>query len=301
MNYSLFKNVFFENIFLLYKLAIQTPDNVLSIKNNYNTKKKNLLENLNFLIKINFFKINDSRISIYTKNEDKFKQEVLNLILKAPEYGVCLKNYLINFDNSETNNFNFSPSRSYNYETSDLRDLLITFGYIKNIENKFVLLKPEILDQFKKIKFSPEELEKRLISQRIIGLKAEKLIFENEKKILNENNINEAPIHIANEDVSAGYDILSFRKERNKTNKIFIEVKAVSLSDYQFHLSTSEYQTAIKFGPNYFIYLLPVDDSLPEEFDINKLIQINNIKENLFENKIEWKVSSDGYLIKKNL
>ena len=216
MNYSLFKNVFFENIFLLYKLAIQTPDNVLSIKNNYNTKKKNLLENLNFLIKINFFKINESKISIYSKNEDKFKQNILNLILKAPEYSVCLKNYLINFDNSETNNFNFSPSRSYNYETSDLRDLLITLGYIKNIENKFVLLKPEILHQFKKIKFSPEELEKRLISQRIIGLKAEKLIFENEKKILNENNINETPIHIANVDVSAGYDILSFRKERNK-------------------------------------------------------------------------------------
>jgi hypothetical protein len=112
--------------------------------------------------------------------------------------------------------------------------------------------------------------------------------------------INKKPIHISIRDVSAGYDILSFRKENDKVKEIYIEVKAVSLSDYQFHLSTSEYQTSIKFNPNYYIYLLPVDYSLTECFDLNSLLKINKIKENIFENKIDWKVLSDGHLITKN-
>ena len=300
MNYSLFKNIFYENILLLYQLATLTPDNILSIKNNYNTKKKNLLENLNFLIKINFFKIDNNRINIFSKNEKNIKEDILKLILKSPEYGICLKNYLMNFKKNDSDIFKFIPSRAYNYETSDLRDLLITLGYIKNFNTEFRLLKSEILNQFRKLKFSPAELEKRLLNQKIIGLKAEKLILKNEITLLKEFEIKELPVHVANEDVSAGYDILSFRKINSKISEIFIEVKAVSLSNYQFYLSSSEYQTAMKLNPYYYIYLLPVDYSLPNEFDLKKLVQINNIKENLFENKIEWKITSDGYLIKKN-
>jgi hypothetical protein len=143
-------------------------------------------------------------------------------------------------------------------------------------------------------------LEEKLLNQKILGNNAEKLILENEKSFLINSGIDKKPIHIAMEDVSAGYDILSFRKENDIIREIYIEVKPVSLSDYQFHLSTSEYQTALKFNSNYFIYLLPVDYSLYEGFDLNRVLRINNIKENIFENKIDWKVASDGYLITKN-
>ena len=301
MNYNLFRNIFYDNILLLYQLAKETPNNILSIKNNYNREKKNLLENLNFLIQINFFKINGININTDTDNEEKLKKNIIKLILKEPEYGLCLKNYIMNFTNVDSNFPSFIPSRSYNYETSDVRDLLITLGYVKNFNKEFKLIKPEILNELTKIKYSPAKLEKRLLDQKILGLNAEKFVLLNEKTLLKKLGIKKEPIHVALDDVGAGYDILSFRNIDNKIKEIFIEVKAVSLSNYQFHFSTSEYQFSIKFDPYYYIFLLPVDYSLPGHFDLNNLLKINNIKENLFENKIDWTISSDGYLIKKKI
>lgn len=300
MNFEIYKNIFFENILLLFKLSKVSPDNVLSVKNNYNRQKEYLLENLNFLIKLNFIEINENNIKSPNIEEKDIGETLINLILKNPEYGSCLKNYLINFKSEKNENPSFSPSRSYNYETSNLRDFLITIGYIKNINDQFVLLKKKILDKFKTLKLSPEALEKKLLNQRILGLNAEKIILGKEILITKKQGIQKKPIYIALEDVSAGYDILSFRKENDKIKEIYIEVKAVSLSNYQFHLSVSEYQTALKLNPNYFVYLLPVDYSMKEGFDLKSLVKINNIKENIFENKIEWSVGSDGYLIIKN-
>jgi len=300
MNFEIFKNIFFENILLLYRLGKETPKNILSVKNNYNRQKGFLLENLNFLIRINFFIIKDSEISITINEEKKIPSYLIDLIMKDAEYGACLKNYLMNFKTNDYGNPSFVPIRFYNYETSYLRDFLISLGYIKNNKKEFQLLKPEILNVFRNFKLTPEFLEKKLLDQKILGLNAEKLIIEYEKFFLINLDIDKKPIHISTEDVSVGYDILSFRKENDIIKEIYIEVKAVSLSNYQFHLSTSEHQTALKYNHNYYIYLLPVDYSLLEGFDLNSLLKINNIKENIFENRIEWKVNSDGYLITRN-
>lgn len=300
MNFQIFKNIFFENILLLYKLGKDTPNNILSIKNNYNRQKNYLLENLNFLIKINFFTIKNNTIIININEEEKIGPYLIELIMKDVEYGSCLKNYLVNFKINDYDLPSFKPIRFYNYETSYLRDFLISLGYVKKNKKVFQLLKPEILNFLKNFKLSPQALEEKLLNQKILGNNAEKLILENEKSFLINSGIDKKPIHIAMEDVSSGYDILSFRKQNDIIREIYIEVKAVSLSDYQFHLSTSEYQTALKFNSNYFIYLLPVDYSLYEGFDLNRVLRINNIKENIFENKIDWKVASDGYLITKN-
>ena len=64
------------------------------------------------------------------------------------------------------------------------------------------------------------------------------------------------PLHIALTDVSAGYDIQSIKLINDKIEKVFIEVKAVSLSDYKFYLSTLEYETARQYKEKYYIYLL---------------------------------------------
>ena len=83
-------------------------------------------------------------------------------------------------------------------------------------------------------------------------------------------------------------------------DKIFIEVKAVSLSNYKFHLSVLEYQTAINLKEKYYIYLLPVDHSKPDNFDIENLLRINDLNKNIFNNKISWKLENDGYIVSKN-
>ena len=106
--------------------------------------------------------------------------------------------------------------------------------------------------------------------------------------------------HVALRDVSAGFDIQSYEKKKEKINKIYIEVKAVSKSNYKFYLSMQEKQTAIKFKDKYYIYLLPVDLSNPEKFNFEKLLKINNINNSIFKNKVDWKVENDGFVIFKN-
>ena len=106
--------------------------------------------------------------------------------------------------------------------------------------------------------------------------------------------------HVALRDVSAGFDIQSFEKKGESIDKIYIEVKAVSKSNYKFHLSIQEKQTAIKLKDKYYIYLLPVDRSNPEKFNYDKLLKITNINKSIFQNKIEWKVENDGFVIFKN-
>ena len=106
------------------------------------------------------------------------------------------------------------------------------------------------------------------------------------------------PVHIALTDVSAGYDIQSFKLVNDKIVKVFIEVKAVSHLDFKFYLSALEYATAMQHKEEYYIYLLPVDHSKSSGFDIKKLIIINNIHNNIFKNNL-WHSQSDGYLINK--
>jgi hypothetical protein len=65
-------------------------------------------------------------------------------------------------------------------------------------------------------------------------------------------------------------------------------------------LSVLEYQTAINLKEKYYIYLLPVDRSKSDNFDINNLLRINDINKSIFNNKISWKMENDGYIFSKN-
>ena len=61
-------------------------------------------------------------------------------------------------------------------------------------------------------------------------------------------------------------------------------------------LARPQYDIAKK---NYYVYLLPVDYSKPDKFDIDKLLKINDLKKNIFEEKSTWSVINDGYIISK--
>ena len=65
---------------------------------------------------------------------------------------------------------------------------------------------------------------------------------------------------------------------KGELKEIYIEVKAVSSSNYKFHLSPGEYQKATQNLENYFIYLLPVDHSIDEKFNYEKILKINNLQ-----------------------
>ena len=86
---------------------------------------------------------------------------------------------------------------------------------------------------------------------------------------------------------------------KGELKEIYIEVKAVSSSNYKFHLSSGEYQKAIQNLENYFIYLLPVDNSTDEKFNYEKILKINNLQSNILDNKNYWSHESDGFVVFK--
>ena len=74
-----------------------------------------------------------------------------------------------------------------------------------------------------------------------IGLAAEEFIFKREIEKVHKINKQLNVEHTALTDVSAGYDILSYNKNEEK---IYIEVKAVSSSNFKFYLTSNEFNTS---------------------------------------------------------
>lgn len=296
MNFELFQNIYYENLLNLYSLAKLNASNLDVVKKTYSRNNKYFQENLNFLINIKLFEINKNQIRIAQNKSKEFKELILSSIFNHPDYALCIKSYLLNFQKQVEEEYTFKPDYYYNNLTSHLRNFLITTKYIKNKNGNYIILDEDLLKRFKKKQFSPHQLKKILVEKELIGLAAEQVVYNYEKNRIKKFGNNLIVDHTSLKDVSAGYDIQSYEGK----DKIFIEVKAVSLSNYKFHLSVLEYQTAINLKEKYYIYLLPVDHSKPDNFNIDNLLRINNLNKNIFDNKVSWKMENDGYIITKN-
>ena len=299
MSFDVFENISFEKLNSLYELSKNNSRDISNLKLAYSRNNDFLQENLNFLIDIDILQIQNNNILTNENQYDNFKNLVFNKISKKPIYASLIKNYLENFIINSENQFSFKPDDYYNRVTSDLRNFLISMNVLKLVDDNYIILDKNIFSFFKKTQFSPQQLKKKIEQQEKIGLDAEKLIFQNELENIKKIDKNLSPDHVSLRDVSAGYDIQSYESYNNKIKKIFIEVKAVSKSNYKFHLSVQEIQTANNYKDSYYLYLLPVDYSKQEKFDLSKIIKINNINKNILQNKINWKIDSDGLVITK--
>ena len=297
MSYELFEKIDYKFLSDLYDICKRTELTEL-VKIEYSKKNKHLRENLNFLIDINLLRVDGNNILIDNLNNFNFDKLLFTKISKKSDYGQCLKEYLLNFINFN-DAYVFKPESLYNNFTSDIRNFLISSKKIDYKDGYYIILDETILELIKKKEFHPNDLEKTLNEKKQLGNEAEKLIFLKEQEKVSKIKSFLEVDHVALRDVTAGYDIQSFCKNDDKIEKIYIEVKAVSKSNYRFHLSVQEKQTAIKFKDKYFIYLLPVDRSLPEKFDYDQLLKITNIDKSIFNNKLEWKIENDGFIISK--
>ena len=296
MNFDLFENINFQNLEKLYVLSLEDRD-TSDIKLNYLRDHTHVRENLNFLFENGIFENDGDKVKVSKDKTKSFKEILINEIFRKNNiYFVLLKQYLQNFTLDKDNKFKFKPDKYFNYQTSDMRNFLISLGIIKNENDEYIILNNEILDKIKKQKKSPLKLKEELRSKEQLGLDAEKLVYENEVSKVKKIDKTLKVIHIALEDVSAGYDIQSYNENREK---IYIEVKAVSKTNYQFHLSPNEYNISKIYNHNYYLYLLPVDLSNSKKFDYDKILMINNIKDNLIDNSNIWKTENDGFLISK--
>lgn len=295
MSSKIFENINFENLNNLYELSIKGYNDISDIKINYSKNFINLQENLNFLLELNIFKISGNKI-LTNKNQSKnFKEILIDNIFKNNLYFQEIKKYFQNFSLDKENKYSFEPDVNYNFLSSDVRNFLIGANLLKNIDTKYIITDEVIFNKFEKKKISPSDLENILMQKKILGLAAEKLVFEKEKEKVKKIDENLLVEHVSLKDVSLGYDIESFNE---KGEKIFIEVKAISTSNFRFYLSANEYTVSNKLKNNYYLYLLPKDLTAELQFDYNKLQKINNIKDNIFQNN-NWIIESDNFLIHK--
>jgi hypothetical protein len=299
MSAEIFENIEVKNLVNLYNILENNLEYLDNAKLQYSKQNIYLRESLNFLIEIDLISVDGNNIKIHDTSSSDAEDKIFNKIAESSEFGLEVKEYLNNFTNIN-GTFSFKPDAIYNNATSHLRNFLIYAKKIVYENSEYKIIDNEILKLFLKKEYSPEKLEKDLKHKKQLGDDAEILIFKKEQEKVNQINPSLKVDHVALRDVSAGYDIQSFEIKEDKFQKIYIEVKAVSKSNYKFHLSVQEKQTAIKLKDKYFIYLLPVDKSNSDKFDYSQLLKITDIDKSIFKNNLEWKVENDGFIISKN-
>lgn len=84
---------------------------------------------------------------------------------------------------------------------------------------------------------------------------AEILTLEGEAKKLRDIGVPEQPKWVGLDDNFAGYDVLSYVLEDNKTLPLMIEVKSTVQSPLRFILTRNEWETAIEVGERYVFHV----------------------------------------------
>ena len=200
----------------------------------------------------------------------------------------------------------YKPIAKIRRKESGIRNLLIDFGILGYSDSeKFYYITDEYLPLFVKksqgIYQSPNELEYLLKKQKELGSAAELVILGYEKKRLENNPKLVAEVqHISQRNVNAGYDIKSSELESSEENPIirYIEVKAISLTDFRFFWSRNEIKVAKYYGERYYLYLLPVLSQ--GTFDIFKIAIISNAYKNVFLCSNTWRKTEELYSFSKD-
>jgi Protein NO VEIN, C-terminal len=235
-----------------------------------------------------------------------FKKQFLPILLSAKgEVAKQLKDFLVNFQ-LQPDKIYFTTTQSEKIKFSSVRNLLLELEFIQiSPDKRSYFVKSEFsnhfIQYFRKRKVSPKTFKKQQEEKERIGLNAEKAIIDFEVRRLSEISFMPIEIeHVALTNVSDGYDIKSFENHLDTNAKRidrYIEVKAVSVDDYNFFWSRNEIDVAKLFGRNYYLYLLPVISK--NAFDLDKLIIISNPFSNVYSNQLEWQKKEESVSFSK--
>lgn len=102
---------------------------------------------------------------------------------------------------------------------------------------------------------SAKRLAEDLARQAEAGVAAEVWVVQHERERLSDHPLRDQIRRISEEDVSAGYDIVSFASVNSIQHDRFIEVKSHGERKV-FHWSRNEIATALEFGEEYALYLV---------------------------------------------
>jgi len=288
---------------LVETIAFHTINDIEQIERYYLNKATDFSDNLSFLSAIQLVEVLDGKIlpsaiitsiqSIQDKQEksNKLKLIILDKILQHNDNTQIQEfwDYCSRFS-LDGNRFSYIPNLTNRLKQAGIRNFLMELGFVKKdndrdeyfIDGEYA----NLFTSFRKntIVLTPKAFASMQKRQVELGNKAEQRIIEYEMKKLKDYPYMARNIeHIAKINVNAGYDIKSFCKneaEKGVSEKIYIEVKAVSAIQKKFYWSANEVETAKRLKTRYYLYLLPV--GLNEQFDINNLQIIQNPYESVY-------------------
>lgn len=223
-----------------------------------------------------------------------FKEQLLQLL--STSRGTIkehIRYFLINFRKEKDEIF-FVPSQTEKIKFSDVRNILQELELLSLEHSNKYLINTKYYNCFFDFicqqGMTSEKLKNKLEENDDLGLKAEERVIEYELKRIKDLKLNYSDIeHTSLINCLAGYDIKSYEDHLdNQSNKIvrYIEVKAVSSSDYKFYWSRNEKEAAYILGDSYYLYLLPV--TTYNTFDFDKIKIIKDPYKNIYLNQNEW-------------
>jgi hypothetical protein len=252
-------------------------------------------------------KITD-KISLEKKYHNKVIIDEICFLLfkklsKIKELHNIIKKNSLSFDQSILINNNF-----IGLKFSSIRNLLIDLNFLekdKLIENFFVITEKyqnwfykegiTLIEKSETKKLSLEQFKKKQERQAELGLEAEKFVLFFEITTRKNHPQNSKIKIISNDDVSAGYDILSYLSDSSIILNKYIEVKSYSGNQPYFHWSKNEVKTAKNEKENYFLYLVNRDEIKNPDYSP---IMISDPYSQVFESS-EWDMECDSYYLEK--
>jgi hypothetical protein len=277
------------------------------IEKQYQRKASNFGQTVEFLRGLNLVNIADNQIVLKTSYEqflkylrksenprETTKKYVINCIVTPKSsFAEYLNEFLGRF-HLANEQYEFTPNTIERLKYSGLRNFLIDLGllYLDSNETKYILVNDysSICAELQaSCHISPSEFLMIRQAKEGIGKAAELKIIEYERKQLSRYPyLAEKIEHTSKYDVKAGYDIKSYEVATGDNQYIpkYIEVKAVSIIDYEFFWSRNEIEKSKECRQNYYLYLLPVKDK--NEFYLEHLKIIKDPYLNVFNNGSEW-------------
>lgn len=183
------------------------------------------------------------------------------------------------------------------------RNILIEAGAIQlDHDTSVYTIEHWFYCEFIKARYSygttPQKLQEIIEGQVEIGALAESRVFDYERKVVGKQDADKV-VHVALDNSGAGFDIMSVRRKREGDQPYLrmIEVKAVSMLDWEFTLTNNEIRVAEEYGSIYFLYLVPIIEEVPA-IDKMEVIQ-DPIKELLHSKK--WNIENRDWKVRRKI
>lgn len=160
------------------------------------------------------------------------------------------------------------PINAFSLSAAIYRNFLITLNVV-SISNNRLIVSRKFNDCFESIcskairKITQDDLLKRLENQQAEGEKGELFVvnYENKRLVLSGKKVK----RISQIDVTAGYDILSYKDENSTEYDCFIEVKAYHGNPH-FYWSENERNTSMVLKEKYYLFLVDIDQISDEHY-----------------------------------